>query len=263
MIAQGAHATVTLADDGRVRKRLHASTHDARTRLEREFRYLERLADAVAGQPYLACPIPLAIETDERTLVMTHCPGTPLDTLITDLDVGFDAHVQHLVDQIALAIAIYVEAFSEPYYSLSAANLVFDVATRRLYLLDFTAGRSFPGIDEGAAAVEVSVGCLLARSVHHTVGPRSVWRRHLLDRYTRLLAGVLQQVPQDLDAGIVLDIALQTRRSLTGRTAIDTLHGPAWHLRQAWHRGPGDALFRLRARSIVGRPRPQRTAPPT
>lgn len=261
MNAQGAHAIVTRDGEGRVRKRLHASTGDARAHLEREYHYLARLSEALAGQPHLACPTPLSIERDERTLVMTHCPGTPLDALLADPESPFDAHAEHLAGQMAVALTAYVHAFREPYYSLSAANLVFDADTGRLYLLDFTTGRTFPGVDERGAALEVSLGCLLARSIHHTVGPRSVWHRFLLKRYSQLLSNVLDHVPGRLDDAVMLHIAHQARTALTARTAIDTLAGPAWQLRQAWHHGPGRALFHHRVRSLVTRSSPRQPGP--
>ena len=255
MIGRGAHGVVSMDADGLVRKRLHASMGEAAACVEREFTYLQRLSAALEDQPFLACPTPLAANGSERTLVMTHCRGRPLDSFLDDDEAPFEPHVAHIGEQIANAVDVYVRTFDEPYVSLSPANLLFDVGTRTLTLLDFTKPRTFPGIDTHQFALEVSLGCFVARAVHHTVGPRSTWRRRLLERNAHLVSEVLRHAPAGLATTVIVQVAMCVRGALLEPTPLDARHGPSWLVRQSWQRSVGAALFASRVPALVNRGR--------
>jgi hypothetical protein len=264
VIGSGKHGTVLLDPRTQVvSKRLRLPRDEAAVLARREFERLARFAVRLAPYPYLRCPEPLGVEPESGTLHMTYCPGVPVDVLLARRPPGaaadgaeraalIEPHLDHLADQIATALLAYTAEFDEPYLSLSTANMIYDPATRLLSVYDFTTARADPGLASRAAPIEVGLGCFLARSVHHTVGPKSVWNRPLWSRQKQLVRAVLARVRAGpgLDPTLVLEAARSVRARLTRRTTLDSAT-VGFRIRSSWYATAGRALSEWRFRALL------------
>jgi hypothetical protein len=256
MIGGGSHGGVQLdRATMTVYKRLHCTSEASESHLRREFHYLHNLSVALRPHPWLSCPEPLEVDPEQSTLRMTYCPGTPVDELLGRGDPGFDEHHEHVAEQVRTAVEVYVATFGEPYSSLSPANMIYDLEERVLYLYDFSKPRVFAGIDLHHYALEVSLGCFMARVMYQSVGPRTVWNRELRSRSEGILRSVVQPLiaRHALDEAVIVQVARTVRHALIRRTPLDRrLH--VWAARALWYRTVGNPLAERRAEALVTRP---------
>jgi len=256
VIGVGAHGVVALdRTTMTVLKQLHRPSESSGSDLRREFAYLHDLSEAFRPYPWLSCPEPLEVDAEKATLRMTYCPGTPVDDLLGRGDPVLDDHHEHVAEQVRTAVEVYVATFGEPCSSLSPANMVYDPEERVLYVYDFTKPRVFPDIDVCRHAIEVSLGCYMARVMHQTHGPRTVWNRQLRSRAERLLRSVVQPLTarHELDHAVILRVSRGVRSSLIQRTPLDR-RPHVWTARFLWYRALGNPLARYRERALVTLP---------
>jgi hypothetical protein len=254
-IGEGWHGRIELDPVSmQVRKRyfVRGDAAAVAVQVEREYQHLRRLSAALAPLPHLRCPEPLAFDPVAGTVDMTFCPGTPLEHLLHDPAAPIDEHLDHLARQVAVAADVYVREFAEPCYSLSTFNMLYDVETRSLTVLDFTSPRTLPGLTGRESALETSFACWIGRSLFATIGPRTLLRlgrgatpqSAYLARFTPLAASVLARLRRDHD----LDLA-RTRR--VGHMVVQWFaRGGPWVTRplvglarRAWYATAGRLLY--------------------
>lgn len=252
-IGRGAHGTVELdRATMTVHKRLHRRDEAAAEDLRREFDHLHRFSLALEAYPFLGCPVPLDLDYLHRTLLMTFCPGTPVDQLLSQDDNELADHLEHVGDQIRTAVEVYVATFGRPFFSLSPANMIYEPKTRTLHLYDFTKARAFPGIDLHRHPIEVSLGCFVARIMQQTHGPLTFWHRARRARSKVLIQAVVEPLitQHDLDTAVILQVARAVRRALVRRTPLDR-RPLVWAGRFLWYRAIANHLVERQVRALL------------
>jgi hypothetical protein len=249
VIGRGYDATVEWDPRaGVVSKRLYA--HDRATAAKmalREFDYLGRYAAALSPFPDLACPHPITVDAEQGVVRMSRCPGEPLDALLAERGDEMLEHLDHIARQIVIALERYIETFAEPFYDLTTMNMLYEPATRRLALVDFTKSQDDRCIDPRGARYENSLGFLVGIGVYRTVRP-STWRNRAqwlsCERLLRAVVG-----------GVADGHALQPLviRGVSDRSyEIMVRSGSA--ARRLWYGTVGRRLYGRRSAAVIGTP---------
>lgn len=188
---------------------------ESAARATREYDCLLRFSALLESKQFLNCPFPVAADPYLGTVRMTYCEGDPLDMLLAGPGEEIVNHLDHIAEQISIAVDCFVDHFSEPYFDLTTMNMLYDQASRVLSLVDFTLPRVYPGVDSDTSRHEISLGSFVGVTTYHTVRPatlgnRQFWlRQQYLSRAT-LRAFALKRVLMLATVRRVSDLTYQS-----------------------------------------------------
>lgn len=227
---------------------LSAVPGEAAQRAQREFAYLQRFATVLAPERFIRCPEPIRVEPEQGTLWMTYCPGSQLHHTLAEPDDSIEEHLEHLGEQIASATNKYVREFDQPHLGLSTWNMLYDMSTRTLTLVDFTGHPVIRHVDTRDAALDVTVGVFIGTSTYHTVRwRRRSWRNQAYWRRQRRLSTLfLDRLRADraLSGPVIKDSSERMYAALTRDSRPR---------RRLWFATVGGVLFNRRVNAIVDR----------
>lgn len=205
---------------------------------QREFMYLNRFSALLPPSSFLRCPEAVSVEPEQGTVRMTYCPGVSLERLLEDASDTIAEHLDHIAQQIALAVEIYVKEFDEPFYSLGTHNMLYEPTTRTLSLVDFTSvgRRELCHFESSHAPLEITLGKCMARLIYNSVRP-TTWRNHnYWRRQERLWLTVLARLSTNhyLSRALIQQVSDATYDSLVKKSG---------YMRWLWYSTVGKALF--------------------
>jgi hypothetical protein len=247
IIGRGAQGTVELEPaSGLVCKQFRMNPAEAANLAQREFEYLKRFSAVLTPLPFLHCPEPVRVEPDKGKVWMTYCPGSTLEHALEDSGSAITPHLDHLAEQIALGVELYINEFDQPFDDLATNNMLYDPSTRNLYLVDFATPVFSRQFSLEQAPVEFSLGCFLGTTTYHTVRPATFSNRGYWKRQGRLSAELLARLAtrHDLLLPLIQRVSTAVYHSVgTGRKGRP--------LRQLWYATVGQIIFNRRSRSIL------------
>jgi hypothetical protein len=229
-------------------KRARASVAaEAPEQAKREYDYLQRFSAVLAPEPYLHCPRPVRVEPEQGRIWMTYCPGSQLHHVLAESNDDIKAHLDHLAEQVARAVVLYVREFDEPYHDLTTWNMLYQPSIRTLSLVDF-AGRSRSRHAGDQASLEASLGYFIGSSTYHTVRARRASLLNLAywNRQERLAVEVLRILTASygLCPSPMRQVSSREYRYLAGRGGIR---------RHLWLATVGQVLFTRRRNTIIAK----------
>lgn len=247
-IGRGYHGTIELdPGSGVVCKQFRIEdTGEAADLARREFDCLRRFSAALAGQPFLHCPAAVRVDPEQGKVWMTYCPGTELDRILSTSSASIDADLEHIAEQLAIALETYIAEFNEPYYDLATKHVLYDMPTRKLNLIDFTSRRRNRQSGSKHAPFETSLGIFIGFSTYDSVG-RQMWRNRDYWRcQERLSVALLAQLSarHNLSRSLILQV---------GRDVYSHGGSSGRPLRRLWYRTIGQMLFTRRTNAIMSR----------
>jgi hypothetical protein len=251
-LGRGRHGVVEYdRESNLVCKRLIMSeTEDAGQFAQREFDHLKRLSLALLPHSKVSCPSPVSIDRKNAAVWMTYCPGERVDQFL-DRAEETGTHLDNIGRQTAVALRAFIEEFKEPWFSLSAHNMIYEAETGVLSVFDFTKPRSFDAISSKDYPYEISLGCYLAATTRFTVSPVRWAKREFWNRQCHLSTAIVKNVSEDqkLNGAIVEQVNSSEYRRLGLKDKRLS--------RRLWYSTAGWTLFHRRSRDIITRTFPQ------
>lgn len=246
VIGRGAESVVELDQGTSIVTKRYLASGDSSVvqRAQREFDRLSRLSIALDPHPYVCCPKPFCVDLSRVSVKMSYCHGVQVKQLIRESGQLIRPFISHISKQAAIAIECYIEEFSEPIFDLATQNLVFDLKSRILCIVDFTGEFPFVSPCEDASLFDTSLGSCLALMISHTVRPVFIFRRQYWISHREFLRHIVTEIAQqhDLSANAVTSMSDSVYFQATVRG------GP---LRKLWFRTIGRVVFVLRRNSVV------------
>jgi hypothetical protein len=210
----------------------------------REYEYLRRYANALAEQPYVRCPDPVSADPAKGTIWMTFCSGRRLDQALADRNQAIDSHLEHIAEQIALALSVYIRAFDEPYFDFTTANMLYDPDTRVLSLIDLADPQIYAGYVFQDASYDLSVGNFISSTTYHTLRPRVMGNLDYWRRQKRLTLSVMR----------IVNSKLRLRKDVIRQVQAIKYSAHANYggtIRRSWFLSVGKLLYWWRLSSII------------
>lgn len=243
---QGPNSTVSIDfASGQVFKRLSGQDEHVVAGLVRhEFDCLKRYSRRLEDYAYLRCPAPISCDQSQGLVQMQYCSGERLDHALAAADGALDAHLDHIADQLATGLLLYLDEFDEPYFDLGIHNVLYDRETRIVSLVDFSSRRRSLDGWQAQNYLDVSIGSFIGISLFWTVRP-STWMNGPFWRSVEHLSkGVIDRLGDDHPLN-----HRQLRSVSRFVYKFTALHGRL--LRQAWYQTAGRALFIHRRHVIL------------
>jgi hypothetical protein len=253
IIGCGAHGTIELDPTSMiVCKRFQTlDTTEAAALAQREFEHLQRFSAVLAAQPFLHCPDPVSVEPDRGTVWMTYCAGLPLNGLLAASSDSITEHLDHIAEQIVIALECYIGEFDAPYYDLVTNNMLYQMSTRTLCLIDFTIPAFLRRFEPHQAPFEISLGTFIGVTTCHTVGRVSSRNHAYWKCQERLSLAVLDRLSSNHD----LCPSLIRQVSAAAYNSMDKSNKRR-PLRQLWYATVGQMLFNRRTNTIIAKSLP-------
>lgn len=245
-LGRGTQASVELDPESMLVRKSFLDSDDGNPAelVNQESQYLSRYSRALAGHPYVSCPEPVRADPAAGTLWMTFCTGQRLDELLVAGHVTQESELDHIAQQIAVGLDVYVDAFDEPYFDLTTANILYDSETGVLSFIDLADPGIYTGYDLHEVRHDLSVGNFISSTTYHTLRPKHMrnlgyWRRQ---RYLTL--EFLRRVTE----------RRVIRKDVIWRVQADKYSAHANHggvPRRSWFLSVGKLMYLWRLKSIT------------
>jgi hypothetical protein len=160
-----------------------------------EFRYLQAYSRALINEPFVRCPRPIRLEAERGRFWMTLCEGRRVDRILLTLSEPFEQHFEHIATQAALGLETYIRVFDEPYLDFQTANLLYDIDSRMLTVIDLAhIGWTYSSFDHANIQYEISLGNFAAYTTRSSLTPGKLANRVYWRRQTRLWLSLIRTI---------------------------------------------------------------------